>query len=78
MKKKQRGDSNKQKIVAAAAGEKPRAIIKTVRGGETDINGVFIDGDCTGAAYRLAKAAGEGNAAALTAYKNINTLTKEK
>ena len=41
MKKKQRGDSNKQKIVAAAAGEKPRAIIKTVRDGETDVNGVL-------------------------------------
>ena len=78
MKKSSEATAISKKIVAAAAGEKPRAIIKTVRGGETDINGVFIDGDCTGAAYRLAKEAGEGNAAALTAYKNINTLTKEK
>ena len=58
--------------------ETERGIIKTTRAGETNIKGVFAAGDCTGAPYQLAKAAGEGNVAALTACEYINSLTKEK
>ena len=41
MKKSSEATAISKKIVAAAAGEKPRAIIKTVRDGETDVNGVL-------------------------------------
>ena len=34
---------------------------------QTNISGVFAAGDCTGAPYQLAKAAGDGNVAALSA-----------
>ena len=33
----------------------------------TSVPGVFAAGDCTGKPYQLAKAAGEGNVAALSA-----------
>ena len=58
--------------------ETERGIIKVSRSGETNINGVFAAGDCTGAPYQLAKAVGEGNVAALTACEYINGLEKEK
>lgn len=49
-----------------------RGIIKTDRAGRTNIKGIFAAGDCTGAPYQLAKAAGEGNVAALTACEYID------
>ncbi len=58
--------------------ETERGIIKTSRSGETNIKGIFAAGDCTGAPYQLAKAAGEGNVAALTACEYINFMNKEK
>lgn len=54
--------------------ETERGIIKANRSGETNIKGIFAAGDCTGAPYQLAKAAGEGNIAALTACEYINSL----
>lgn len=41
--------------------------ISTDRGMRTSIKGVFAAGDCAGRPYQLAKAAGEGNIAALSA-----------
>ena len=38
---------------------------------ETSIPGVFACGDCTGKPYQLAKAAGEGNIAALSACEYV-------
>ena len=43
---------------------------------ETNVPGVFAAGDCTGKPYQLAKAAGEGNVAALSACDYIATLGK--
>ena len=43
----------------------------------TNIPGVFAAGDCTGKPYQLAKAAGEGNVAALSACEYIDDKTKE-
>ncbi len=57
--------------------EAERGIIKTGRGGETNIKGVFAAGDCAGAPYQIAKAVGEGNIAALSACEYINTIEKE-
>ncbi len=37
----------------------------------TSIPGIFAAGDCTGKPYQLAKAAGEGNVAALSACEYI-------
>ena len=39
---------------------------------ETSIPGIFAGGDCTGAPYQIAKAAGEGNLAALSAVKYMD------
>ena len=39
---------------------------------ETSIKGVFAAGDCTGKPYQLAKAAGEGNIAALSACEYVD------
>lgn len=57
--------------------ESERGIIKTDRSGKTNIRGVYAAGDCTGAPYQIAKAAGEGNVAALSACEYINTIEKE-
>ena len=38
----------------------------------TNIPGVFAAGDCTGKPFQLAKAAGEGNVAALSACDYLN------
>ena len=44
----------------------------------TNIPGVFAAGDCTGAPYQVAKAAGEGNIAALSASKYIENKRQEE
>ena len=44
----------------------------------TSIPGVFAAGDCTGAPYQVAKAAGEGNIAALSASKYIENKRQEE
>ena len=44
----------------------------------TGVPGVFAAGDCTGKPYQLAKAAGEGNVAALSACAYIDKKEKEK
>ena len=44
----------------------------------TNVPGVFAAGDCTGKPYQLAKAAGEGNVAALSACVYIDNKEKEK
>ena len=46
--------------------------IVTDRKMQTNIPGVFAAGDCTGKPYQLAKAAGEGNVAALSACEYID------
>ena len=43
----------------------------------TGVPGVFAAGDCTGKPYQLAKAAGEGNVAALSACAYIDNKKKE-
>lgn len=50
--------------------------IKTARDMSTSIPGVFAAGDCTGKPYQIAKAAGEGNIAALSAVEYLNTKEK--
>ena len=52
--------------------------IVTDRQMRTNIPGVFAAGDCTGKPYQLAKAAGEGNVAALSACAYIDNKEKEK
>lgn len=42
----------------------------------TAVPGVFAAGDCTGKPYQLAKAAGEGNVAALSACEYVDNLKK--
>ena len=52
--------------------------IRTADDMSTNIPGVFAAGDCAGAPYQVAKAAGEGNTAALSASKYIeNKVRKE-
>ena len=51
--------------------------IITDRQMRTNIPGVFAAGDCTGKPYQLAKAAGEGNVAALSACAYIDNKKKE-
>ena len=51
--------------------------IVTDRQMRTNIPGVFAAGDCTGKPYQLAKAAGEGNVAALSACEYIDNKKKE-
>ncbi|MCL2153350.1 MAG: FAD-dependent oxidoreductase [Oscillospiraceae bacterium] len=41
--------------------------------GETNIPGVFAAGDCVGAPYKIAKAVGQGQVAAMSAIKYIDT-----
>lgn len=50
--------------------------IVTDRGMRTNVPGVFAAGDCTGKPYQLAKAAGEGNVAALSACEYIDKKEK--
>ena len=50
--------------------------IVTDRQMRTNIPGVFAAGDCTGKPYQLAKAAGEGNVAALSACSYIDNQKK--
>ena len=47
--------------------------IVTDRSMATNIPGVFAAGDCTGVPYQLAKAVGEGNVAALSAVKYLDS-----
>ncbi len=47
--------------------------IVTDRAMATNIPGVFAAGDCTGMPYQLAKAVGEGNVAALSAVKYLDS-----
>ena len=51
--------------------------IVTDRQMRTNLPGVFAAGDCTGKPYQLAKAAGEGNVAALSACEYIDNKKKE-
>ena len=51
--------------------------IVTDRKMRTNVPGVFAAGDCTGKPYQLAKAAGEGNVAALSACEFIDNKKKE-
>ena len=51
--------------------------IVTDRQMRTSVSGVFAAGDCTGKPYQLAKAAGEGNVAALSACEYIDNIKKE-
>ena len=48
--------------------------IVTDRSMATSVPGVFAAGDCTGKPYQLAKAAGEGNIAALSACEYLSAL----
>lgn len=52
--------------------------IVTDRQMRTNVPGVFAAGDCAGKPYQLAKAAGEGNIAALSACEYIDKKKKEK
>ena len=52
--------------------------IVTDRQMRTNVPGVFAAGDCAGKPYQLAKAAGEGNIAALSACAYIDSRKKEK
>ena len=44
----------------------------------TSVSGVYAAGDCTGAPYQVAKAAGDGNVAGLSACKYVEQKTKEE
>lgn len=52
--------------------------IVTSHGGRTNIPGIFAAGDCTGKPFQLAKAAGEGNVAALTACEYLSDKNKRR
>ena len=52
------------------------AHIRVSRAMETNLPGVFAAGDCTGAPYQVAKAAGEGNIAAISAAKYLEERKK--
>lgn len=47
--------------------------ITVERNMQTSVPGVFAAGDCTGAPYQIAKSVGEGNIAALSAVKYLDT-----
>ena len=57
--------------------EYSNSAIVTDRQMRTNVPGVFAAGDCTGKPYQLAKAAGEGNVAALSACEYIDNKKKE-
>ena len=44
----------------------------------TNVPGVFAAGDCVGAPYQAAKAAGEGNIAGISAAKYVENILKEE
>ena len=44
----------------------------------TSVSGVFAAGDCVGAPYQVAKAAGEGNIAGITAAKYVENIHEEE
>ena len=48
--------------------------IKVDRSMQTNLTGIFAAGDCTGLPYQLPKAVGEGNVAALSAVKYLDSL----
>lgn len=48
--------------------------IVTDRNMQTNLPGIFAAGDCTGTPYQLPKAVGEGNVAALSAVKYLDSL----
>lgn len=50
--------------------------IVTSHGGRTNIPGIFAAGDCAGKPFQLAKAAGEGNVAALSACEYLSEKIK--
>ena len=58
------------KLIAGLDSEK--GAIVTDREMRTSVPGVFAAGDCTGKPYQLAKAAGEGNIAALSACEYVD------
>ena len=43
----------------------------------TNLPGVFAAGDCIGGPYQVAKAAGDGNVAGLSACKYVENLSKQ-
>ena len=53
-----------------------KAGIVTQRNMATSVPGIYAAGDCTGRPYQLAKAAGEGNVAALSACEYIDKKEK--
>ena len=53
--------------------ETDRGTIVTDREMRTNVPGVFAAGDCTGAPYQIAKSVGEGNIAALSAVKYLDS-----
>jgi len=53
-------------------------VITVNRNMETNIPGIYAAGDCTGAPYQLAKAAGEGQVAALGAVRYLDSLRADK
>ena len=64
---------------AAAAGlELDGAHIKVNADMATNVPGVFAAGDCVGAPYQAAKAAGEGNIAGISAAKYVENILKEE
>ena len=56
--------------------ESSKSGIAVTRAMATNIPGVFAAGDCTGKPFQLAKAAGEGNVAALSACEYIDSKVK--
>jgi len=57
--------------------EMKNGAIAVDRSMSTNLPGIFAAGDCTGTPYQLPKAVGEGNIAALSAVKYIDTVEKE-
>lgn len=54
--------------------EMQNGAITVDRGMHTNLTGIFACGDCTGTPYQLPKAVGEGNIAALSAVKYLDSL----
>jgi thioredoxin reductase (NADPH) len=57
--------------------EMQNGAIVTDRSMQTNLPGIFAAGDCTGTPYQLPKAVGEGNIAALSAVKYLDSAEKE-
>ena len=58
--------------------EMNRGVIVVDEQGRTNVEGVFAAGDCVGAPYQAAKAAGEGNIAGISAAKYVENILKEE